>query len=188
MRVVARRDIVTEKGFRIARRDAHGIAVKDVLPHTTDNLGKVLVFFSRRDHGYWCDPKDLDHNGGSLDDYIAHKEVFDPYGSVPRMPLDFRFADYHFGNNLKLCRKARKISQTELSRRMAKFGVHTAQSTICYRENQRYCPNGQFVDAIAQALQLPAWVFFVNLDNGKQLGSARDFVCRLSSALCEEST
>lgn len=184
--VTAKKDIVTEKNFRVASRGDAGTAEKGAQPHEDKNFGKVLVYFNGRDHGYWVDPvllnfaKNLD-----LSLYISRKEPFDWYANAPKLPFNSEFCRYDFGSNLRLFRKARRISQTELGKRMKRFGIEPAQATVCYYEGKKLCPNGRFVDAAAKVLQVPPWVFFLNLADQEVYGRTSTFLCSLSSACVE---
>jgi hypothetical protein len=184
--VTAKKDIVTEKNFRVATRGDSGKAEKGAQPHEDKNFGKVLVFFNDRNHGYWVDPVLLNFPSNTdLGQYIARKEPFDWYANTPLLPSSNAFCHYDFGANLRLCRKARRISQTELGKRMKRFGVEPAQATVCYYEGKKLCPNGRFVDAAAKVLQVPPWVFFINLTDRAVYGRTRDFLGSLSSACVE---
>ena len=186
--VSAHCDIVTPKGFTVAKKGDAGEAVANARPHDPENWGRVLVYFKRNKHGYWVHPGALCFHGldegKRIDDYIPQKETFDPYGSAPEMPDSRVQYDYHFGKNLQLCRRARRISQSSLGRKMGVYGLELAQSTICYRENSPASPGGKFVNAAAKALKVPAFVFFVPLDDCKVFNNAKQFLMTMSSMMC----
>ena len=179
--VTAKTNIVTEKGFCIARRGDPGRAVRDRTPHDPSNFGKVLVYFNEHKHGYWVErdqlrfPKDIKTHL-----YVSEKPaVVDPYEGAKRLP-ELGPTSYHFGENLRLVRMARRISQSALSERM---GV--TQSAISYREQQEHCPNGEFIDAAARVLKVPAFIFFVPLGKRTWFDGAKTFINQLSSSICE---
>jgi hypothetical protein len=188
-KVSANSDIVTSKGFTIARKGDSGEAHPDSQPHDAENCGKILVFFRGNSHGYWCEPSALCFHsldrGKGIGDYIASKEVFDRYGSAPLLPKSSQTYEYDFGKNLRLCRRARRMSQSELGEKMGNFGLPLAQSTICYRENSRVSPGGRFVSAAAKALKVPAFVFFVPMDECDIFGDAKAYLRAMSSAVCD---
>jgi len=179
--VVANEDIITSKGFKVASKGDRGMAVKGARPHEGSNFGKVLVYFNGRTHGYWVDASILKFNRGvDSASFIASRPEFkDPYAGEPELPKASP-ASYHFGNNLKLIRRSRRLSQIQLSELI---GVR--QSAISYRERQAYSPCGEFVTAAATALAVPEFVFFLPMDNCAMFSGMRQFICRLSSTLCE---
>lgn len=184
VKITAKADIVTKKGFTIAKGGDVGFAARDARPHDVSNLGKVLVFFGGRSHGYWCDVDQLTavDSAIKLEEFIS-KPLPKPY------QCDLPVADqlkYHFGKNLKLVRDSRQLSQAELGQRMRKFGVKLAQSTVCYRENSPNCPSGRFVNAASGALDIPAYILFLPLDNVEVFNEARKFISNMSSSLCEK--
>ena len=179
-KVIAIQDIVTAKGFRVARKGDKGVAFRDVVPHEAYNFGKVLTMFNGCTHGYWVPAESLRfHNGVRVETYISKKpEVKDPYAGIPKVPVGSVF-DFHFGNNLRLVRLSRRLSQGRLS---GLVGV--AQSALSYREKQAHPPQGQLVTSLAKALQVPEYVFFLPFEKCACFGEARDFLNRLSSTVC----
>lgn len=183
LNVKAKCDIVTDKGFTIATCGLRGTAKSGIAPHDSKNYGKVLVYFDSREHGYWVRPEQLSFpTGTKIEEYVA----FQPEQPKPPVfPLNnVRFA-YNFGKNIQMLRTARELSQAELGALMGKHGLKLAQSTVCYRENSSHCPGGKFVNAVANALGVPAFVMFLPLDNTSLFGDARRFIGCVSSSLCE---
>jgi len=178
VKVTAACDIVTERGFIVARKGIVG-RVKYGHPHDPCNHCKVLVFFGKRKHGYWCSPKQLLADG-SLERFIAWPP---PEKKVMAVPKGNQH-DYHFGKNLRLIREARKLSQIGLGKAMAKNGLRAAQSTICYREQRPDCPSGRFINAAAKSLDVPAFMFFVSLEDCDVIESAGEFVQDVRKMLC----
>jgi transcriptional regulator with XRE-family HTH domain len=178
VKVTATKDIVTERGFVVARHGASG-KVKLAKPHDPCNHFKVLVLFGKRRHGYWCAPKDL-ISDGSLEKYIA-------WPPLPKKVLPVPKGDphkYDFGSNLRIIREARGLSQVQLGKLMSKNGLYVAQSTICYRERRPDCPSGRFVNASAKALNVPAFMFFVPLGDCVVIKSAGEFMRSVREKLC----
>ena len=186
MVVTASRNIVTPHGLCIALRGARGRAVRGARACKESNVNKVLVVFQGRCKGYWCTPGDLEFPDG-LDQlpYISARIEFDPFKNALELPCARASYEFHFGENLKAFRLARKLSQADLGRRMGKFGPALAQSTICYREGSPHSPNGRFVESAARALQVPVFVFFMNFSEGRTFKPVQDFICSLSSAVCK---
>lgn len=178
MKVTAACDIVTERGFIVARSGNAG-RVKTGHPHDPCNYYKVLVFFGKRKHGYWCSPKQLS-GPASLERYVAWPPPVKKVMSVPKGSQH----DYHFGKNLRLIREARKLSQIGLGKLMSRNGLRAAQSTICYREQRPDCPSGKFINAAAKSLDVPAFMFFVPLEDCKVIESAGEFVQDVRKMLC----
>lgn len=186
--VTARNDIWTTNELCIAHKGTKGRAVRGQRPHEDTNYGKVLVYFGRRQKGYWCAPEDLEFpKKSNLSDYVATKAQHDPYQDALSLPFDNKVTEYDFGKNLRICRQARRFSQAKLGEAMGRFlgtaKKPLAQSTICYRERCRHSPGGQFVTAAAKALNVPAMVFFVDLNDSEIFGKTKDFLHSLSSAV-----
>ena len=181
--VSAKCDIVTDKGFCVAKHGDKGKAARDVVPYRKTNLGKVYVRFNGNTHGYWCDAARLAFPAGTdPETYKSQREFHDPYAESIPMPQDGS-GEYHFGKNLRMYRLARRLSQVGLGEKMGKFGCAAAQATICYRERQRHSPNGGFVDAAAKALGVPTWAFFIDVHNTGVFDKARQFLVSLSSSV-----
>lgn len=189
--VSAKCDIVTAKGFTVARKGDMGQAPPGACPHDSENLGKILVFFKDNRHGYWCEPRVLRVHlldpGRAISDYIPTKETCCNNLHNPSLPSSNRVYEYHFGRNLQMCRKARLVSQGLLGKLMGQYGAEVAQSTICYREKAPQSPGGKFINAAASALRVPAFIFFVPLDDCKMFVDARKFLSCMSSAMCENT-
>lgn len=185
--VVASKDIVTTNGLTIARKDDTGRAESGLKPHEPNNWGKVLVYWNGRTHGYWCDPAAVRFKSDKfkMEDFIATRIEFNPYKGAPVLPKSTTEYVYDFGKNLKIIRESRKISQAALGTRMGNFGVELAQSTICYRESCPDSPSGSFVKAAAKALDVPPFIFFVDLKDSAGYNAARQFLSGISSSLCE---
>lgn len=189
MALVAAHAEITGNNFTIARKGDEGRAIPKAKPHEPGNWNKVLVFFRGNKHGYWCDPNLLTFEtldpGCGVEDYIAIKEELDCHSSLPVMRRREEF-DYHFGDNLRMYRKARGLTQAEMGKRMGEAGVSLAQSTICYREKSSHSPSGKFVQAAAEALGVPPFALFMPITNCKFFASATKFVLGVSSAMCTE--
>jgi transcriptional regulator with XRE-family HTH domain len=185
-RVQAATDIVTEHGLRIAKAGDTGEAMKGAQPYDARHNNKVLARFNDNKRAYWCDPAQLQFlDNVVLADYAARVVHFDPFERATHLPTSPRPLKYHFGKNLRLCRQARKLTQSQLGRQMSRHGLKAAQATICYREGRPYSPNGKFVEAAARVLQVPAWLFFVNIRDRATLTGVREFLVQTSSSICE---
>lgn len=185
--VIAVNCIMTAQcGLVIAKKGDVGVAVKDAKPYDPQHVGKVLVRFGKRRRAYWCEARHLKFaKNVDTSHYIARLDKYDPFEQAPALPTSMVDPKYHFGNNLKLCRLARKMTQAELGEAMKQQGLRSAQATICFREAQPHSPNGKFIDAAAKALKVPAWVFFVDMMDSSVYSNARKFLNQLSSTVCE---
>lgn len=184
--VIAKSNIVTPKGLCIARKGDVGVAVKEATPYDPSHVGKVLVRFNKRSRAYWCDLGVVKFpTGTDIELYKGKLEKFDPFAQSVPLPNLSTKDSYHFGKNLRLCRQARRMTQSELGHGMKRFGLKAAQATICYRESRPYSPNGKFIDAAARVLQVPAWIFFIDISNCSVFSKARRFLLQLSSSVCE---
>lgn len=182
MNVVAADDIVTDASFVVARKGDKGIAQKGAVPHDDTNCGKVLVFFNGRKHGYWVLGAQLNWpRNTNTTPFIA---VCDQPVKLPELPRA-KPIKYHFGDNLAFFRKSRGMSQSELADKMTKNGYEATQSTLSYNERQPRGPRGEFTDAVAEALEVPAFVFFIDTSDIKVFDHLKKFTAQLSSSLCE---
>lgn len=187
MDVKAKQDVLTERGLKIATKGTAGRIVNDARPRSSEHWGKVLVVFDGHTRGYWCSPEKLSFPKSVDPSTIAASpKERDPYKGVPRLPIFSGEHEFHFGANLRMCRRARKMSQVALAEEMAKVGsVKVAQSTICYREGHGSNPSGWFVAAAAKALSVPPFIFFVNLGKCKVYTESKKFLNGCSSSICQ---
>lgn len=185
IKVTARTRIVTPGKFVIAEKGDEGRVVEGEMPHMSRNLGRVLVVFDGREKGYWCETEWLKFPTGCNPlNYIAVRKTTDPYEVAFNIPLCHGVYSFHFGNNLKLCRQARRLSQARLGEEMGKHGLPLAQSTVCYHERSPESPGGQFVTAAAKALKVPVFVFFLDLENCAIFDKTKSFLASLSANVC----
>lgn len=184
--VYAVEDIITDKGFTIAKQGDKGKAIKGITPQEACNIGKVFCYFKEKKHGYWCDPSKIKFaRGVDPNPYISEKIAFDQYADTPNLPTISECYEFNFGENLKFCRTARKLSQAALGVEMERHGLKIAQSTICYREQQKGCPSGKFLLAVAKALQIPPFALFVPLQECDKFSSVKRYLNCVSSAVAE---
>lgn len=185
-RVTALQDVLTPGGLIIARRGAKGLAKQDVKPSESENWNRILVFWGNKRHGYWCDPAFIQFASSNLDaaSFIAMKAPVDPYQGVPLLP-EREAGSFHFGDNLRLCRESRRMTQTAMGREMGKCGFSVAQSTICFHESRAESPGGKFVEVAAKVLRVPVFSFFMDWKNCDVFLKAREFMVEMSNSLCE---
>jgi hypothetical protein len=187
-RVIAVQDIYTRKGMLIAKVGESGEAMPNTLPADKDNCGRVFVRWRKCNHGYWVEPDQLRFTKSiNLENYVARDPASNGDGGdvLPALPRGSFSFDFDFGKNLKLIRRARALSQEELRERMSQFGVNSAQSTISYREASPEAPGLEFLRAVAQALEVPPFMFLFPVDKMGEYGEAKRFMMRMSSALAE---
>ena len=183
--VLALKDIKTPNGLRIAREGDRGRAEPGAKPHEAVNWNKVLVYWNGHRHGYWCEPAVLRFLRGKPEQFVAVRVRYDPFAGAAPVPENEVKYEFDFGRNLRKLREARRMTQLELGTAMTRYGVEAGQSTICYRESQSDCPGGGFVAAAARALAVPPFAFFVDLDNCESFRPAKEYLCEMSSALCQ---
>lgn len=164
----------------MATAGTSGSAVVGAVPSSPSNWGRVLVRWRDQTHAYWCRQLDLTAPGGLLDSCVARKPERAVSLKLPRAGA-YR---YHFGENLRVIRRSRCVSQTELGTRMAAAGLSVRQSTVSHWERSRSCPAGAFVDAAARALNVAPFAFFLPLADCEALLRTQDVLRVLSSALC----
>jgi hypothetical protein len=170
----------TRGGLLLANAGEKGRAVVGATPSSSTNWGRVLVLWRDQAHAYWCRQADLTAPDGLLDSCVARKPE---RASAIKLPSAGAYR-YHFGENLRMIRQARRVSQMELGARMAAQGFSVRQSTVSHWERSRACPSGEFVDSAARALRVAPYAFFLPLDDCKSLLRTGDSLRVLSSALC----
>jgi hypothetical protein len=185
-RVTALQDILTPGGLTIARQGDKGLARQNVKPREPENWNRILVFWGNKKRGYWCDPAFVQFTSLTLDaaSFIAMKASVDLYQGAPSLP-EQEAGTFHFGDNLRLCRESRHITQTAMGHEMGKHGFPVAQSTICFHESRAESPGGKFVEVAAKVLSVPVFSFFVDWKNCDIFSEARKFMAEMSNSLCE---
>jgi hypothetical protein len=185
-KVVAKRDIKTRSGLRIAVKDDVGYAIPARTPNESSNWNKVLVQWSGRTRRYWVYPDDIKFKESSGASYVAIPHKFSRYSQPVLAQCNVKHG-YHFGHNLRTIRESRGISQVALGRAMAEHmnGVPLAQSTIAYREQCQHSPNGAFIDAVSAALSIMPFVLFLPLERCDVFPFISTFLRTFSKSLCK---
>jgi len=177
--VKAKCDIVSTKGFCVARTGDVGKPVLGVRPCRPEHWNKVPVIWRGCKRGYWCDPADL-QSRRDLRDFLAAP----PDRARKALPVSAVSYEFHFGKNLRRLRESRKLTQAELACAMTEAGFGAAQSTVCYRERRPDAPGSLFVDAAAKVLAVPPFIFYLDWGSCEAFTSAKAFLCCMSSAVC----
>jgi transcriptional regulator with XRE-family HTH domain len=185
-KVIAITDVRTANGLLVATEGTEGVALYRHRA-TPSNYFKMPVRWGRRRKVYWCNPDDLRMLDNDLDkhSYIAllpHNLL-----NFPPLPAPPDIYDYHFGRNLRQFRRDKKLSQTELAERLTFDNKPTSQTTISYWERQREAPRGRYIHALSSALEIPAFLFFVNFSDCVWLGEAERYVTQLKQSLCADA-
>jgi DNA-binding XRE family transcriptional regulator len=185
-KVIAIKDVRTERGLLIATEGTEGVALYKHRA-TPSNYFKMPVRWGRRRKVYWCDPGDLELVDATMDKaaYVALPP--DNLLNFPPLPSPPDIYDYHFGRNLKQFRRDKKLSQTQLAERLTFSNKPASQTTISYWERQREAPRGRYTHALSEALEIPAFLFFVNFSDCVWLGEAERYMTRLKQSLCKDS-
>lgn len=186
-RVKASQDILTPGGLIVARQGDSGHAIMKAKPREPENWNRILVFWAGKKHGYWCDPALVQFEAPTIDPatFIATKKApVDPYQGTPSLPTQ-EAGTFHFGDNLRLCRESRRLTQAAMGQQMGEHGFPVAQSTICFHESRSESPGGQFVEVAAKVLEVPVFAFFVDWKNCDIFSEARKFMAEMSHSLCE---
>ena len=180
--VKAARDIRTVAGFTVAKAGAQGLLLEGATPSLPHNHGKVLIRFNGRERGYWVAPDALE-DGASLVVYASNEPKPRRAQGPPRRGFAY---DYDFGANLRLVRKARGLTQSELGRLMHAHGCAVAQSTVCFRERESAGPCSEFVNAASRALEVPPFLLFLPITDREAYRDIKDFLRSTSSAVCTD--
>jgi DNA-binding XRE family transcriptional regulator len=171
--------IVSDGGVRLADAGDRGMALPNQKPSRPHHFGRVPVVWSGHRRAFWVKPDSIEAtNGSNLEACVTPEPIEE---SIPMIPMGHE--GFHFGHNLRTLRKSRKLSQEELAAKMATSTNRVSQTTISNWERRADCPAGCFLDAAAKALDVPAFVFFTELDCNA-LGVAADFLKELSEEIC----
>ncbi len=184
-RVRAKQTILSTGGLKLADKGDQGVALRGHTPSEASNYGKVAVRFKGRNRPYWVAPEGLTFLDQELDPvaYVAvHVDVADI--SLPREQAALPV----FGHNLRRIRGLRGLGQEELSGLLADLGVSATQTAISHWEQGEHAPRGSYVEACAQALEVPVFVLFLPAVDCDGVEAADAFLQQLLSVLCLEQS
>lgn len=185
-KVIALEDVTTDKGMLVAKKGTEGVALYQHRA-TPSTYYKVPVRWGRRRKVYWCQPESLRFIDPPQDPaaYVAlpPNQVL----NFPALPAPPDIHDYHFGRNLRQFRRDKKLSQLALAERLTFSNKPASQTTISYWERQREAPRGRYLHALARALDIPAFLFFVNFSDCVWLAEAERYMTQLKDSLCGEA-
>lgn len=182
-KVIAVADVTTKNGMLVAKKDATGVALHNHRA-TPSTYYKVPVRWGRRKKVYWCELAVLRFLDPPMDPaaYVAlpPNKVL----NFPPLPSPPDIHDYHFGRNLRQFRRDQKLSQSKLAEQLTLSNKPASQTTVSYWERQREAPRGKYIHALARALDIPAFLFFVNFSDCKWLEEAERYMTQLKDSLC----
>ncbi|HDL85245.1 MAG TPA: XRE family transcriptional regulator [Candidatus Acetothermia bacterium] len=163
MRVRAIKDIVSTGGMRIAAAGVVGKVAENRTPSRPSHYGYVPVFWEERRRAYWVPPSDIQVVGrGAVDKFITPPPTSEEPVPIPTGGG----AAYNFGKNLATVRGARHMSQEALASAMRENGAtRVSQATLSKWESRSDSPSGKFIHVAAKVLQVPAFMFFLDMDN-----------------------
>jgi transcriptional regulator with XRE-family HTH domain len=188
--VVARNDLYAANGkLLVAKAGRRGVAIRKATARWA-NFNKVAVRWKGRHKIYWHWFEDLEFpkkDEEQLDpaSYIAIRP--DQLLDIPPLPQPPEHYVYNFGDNLRHFREERGLSQRSLAALLTEHGGHVAQTTVSYWERNEAAPNGGYIRALAQVLDIPPFLFFVNFRDCEWLRRMRIYVNKLAESLCEEA-
>lgn len=184
--VRARRDLRSQRGMLIAKKDREGEAIRGHEAHGR-NVGKVAVKWKgRRTKIYWHLLDDLEFLSAPVDPYAYVARPPNSLLAYPQLPAPPGHNKYDFGHNLKSFRLDRKLKQWQLARLVTNTGVHVVQTTISNWERRKDAPDGAYVRALATALDVPALAFFINYRDCTWLDATIVYLVKVRDVLCHE--
>ena len=184
-RVRAKRDIRSGSGkLLLAGEGREGYAIRKPVVKPA-NYNKVAVQWDGRKKVYWHRFDDLEFLDIEPDPHTFI--AFRPDGmlDIP-IPAPPEFYAYHFGANLRQFREEQGIPQWRLADLLTENGTHVSQTTISYWERSAEAPNGSYVAALAEVLNRPVFLFFINFRDCDWLRKVRKYLNVLADAVCEE--
>ena len=155
IQILARLAITTYGGLCIAEEGTKGVAFVGECPTQTQNIGRVAVQWEGKNRIYWVDVDDLILPLGVTPELIVSRLPKKSKIDLPEYPK----SSFHFGTSLRMFRKARGLGQSALADKM---GGTTGQTTISFWERKAHCPSGEFIKAVANALDVPPFFFLVS--------------------------
>lgn len=186
-RVRALKDITTPKGMLIAKEGDEGEALRNYEPARPTGYYKVAVRWDGRRKIYWVHPDQLEFVNPVLDAkaYIAMPKGI-PKNVFPEVPTALGYHHYDFGANLRHYRLKNRLQQSELANKLTQVGAPVAQTTISHWERQEAAPNGRYVQALSEVLDVPAFAFFCNLTDCRWIDGTLGYVKGVQDRLCKE--
>lgn len=180
--VRAAEDIRFSGGMLLASAGERGVALVGLKPNRPQHYGLVPVRWHGRRRAFWIHPDRL-KSKFKLDPCITQPPAGELDLSIPAS----RNGGIAFGYNLKMFRKARGLSQSELAEAMSEAGMERiSQTSISNWEHRADCPSGEFLEAAAGALDVPAFAFFVQLDCVK-VEHCLEYIRDLRNDVCRET-
>ena len=161
-KVLAKHDLRSASGkLLIAEQGREGIAISGYKAYP-ENHGKVPVRWKRRRKIYWHELDDLVFVEPPMDPtaYVALPP--DDVIGLPKMPPPPDPRTYDFGRNLRQFRKERGWRQRQLVKQLELLCVNISQTGVSHWERGKMAPKGEFVVALAQVFNIPAFAFFLN--------------------------
>jgi transcriptional regulator with XRE-family HTH domain len=184
--VRAKHDLHSASGkLLIAKEGREGVALRGRVARG-ENLNKVPVRWKGRRKVYWHEFSNLEFVDHELDPIAYIALAPDGLLDLPPIPKPPEHYTYNFGANLKHFRQERNKAQWELAQALAGMGAAVSQTTISYWERRETAPNGEYVIALAKALNVPAFLFFINFRDCDWLTSVRQYLEQLADIMCEE--
>ncbi len=185
-RVRALVDIRTAKGLLVACEGKFGVAVLNSRGKlNSDNYGKIPVRWNGRQKFYWALKEDVEFINPQVDPelYVARAPE-QQYPSMPTAPASFK---YNYGTNLARFRKLRKLKQWQLAEGVGKeLGHRVSQTTVSYWERHGVPPRGAYLNAVSVVLDIPVFIFLLNIDDCCWLEEATEYMQRITEKVCEE--
>jgi transcriptional regulator with XRE-family HTH domain len=187
-RVRACVDIITGKGLLVAPCGKDGMAVLNCRGknHKT-NFGKVPIRWNGRQKIYWALKADIEFIDPTVDPEIYVARASEDIFSFPALPSPPNVFEYHYGNNLKRFRRLMGLKQHQLATALERKGIKVSQTTVSYWERNTWPPRGRFLNAVAEILGIPVFIFLLNMDDCHWLQEAQRYVRQLTEKSCEEA-
>jgi transcriptional regulator with XRE-family HTH domain len=186
-KVTASRDIRDASEHLIACKGREGVALRNRVPWNKKNMGKVPVRWQGTRRIYWLPLDHLTFVDSSLDPLSFVVRLAEDRLCFPELPRAGQPNRAHFGRNLKRFRQLRDLRQAELAEKAARPDLPISQTAISHWERQQFAPNGRYVLALAEALDVLQCMFFVDMENCTTLSKFNDYLKRLVAATCEEA-
>lgn len=186
-RVIAKTDVLTDGGMRVAKAGDQGRALRNHMPKRGRNLRRVAVQWGGRRKVYWALLGELEFVDPALDPYaylaLPTRMPEIEFPPLPKPPDPYEF---NFGANLKHYRDLRKLYQWKLAELLNDHGVPVAQTTISHWEQSEESPAGIYVRALARVMQVPVFAFFLNLRDCRWIVATKEYMIRVEDTLCTE--
>lgn len=182
--VRAKFELRSPKGMLIAKKGRLGQALRGYKAYSRA-VGKVAVKWKgRRVKIYWHELDELEFIDAPVDIAAYVAQPPDKLLNYPPLPAPAKHDAVDFGRNLRAFRQERGFSQAELASRLSELGLSVVQTTVSNWERRAKPPGGLQISILAEALDVPVMIFFINYRDCDWLDKTIDYLQKVRLMIC----